>query len=159
MLFRLTEGSLFEDNPVITTMKEFAGITEQQMKFVIMYADWLSPYRNLGEEERRSRALDYAGIDSADGLEHYILAYYDMQGVGVERQSIDAVDVGLNAIREQLKTSKDKDPADIQKLVKSLTELTKERRNFVKYINDAIGNDSQDVGMNDGESAIDSFHG
>lgn len=159
MLFRLTEGSLFEDNPVIKTMKEFSGVTEQQMKFVIMYADWMSPYRNLVEEERKSRALDYAGLDTAEGLEDYILAYYDMQGVGVERQSIDAVDAGLNAIREQLKTSKDKDPAEIQKLVKSLTELTKERRNFVKYINDTIGNDSNELALGDNESAVDTYHG
>ena len=146
MLFRLTEGSLFEDNPVITTMKEFAGITEQQMKFVIMYADWLSPYRNLGEEERRSRALDYAGIDSADGLKKFVSKYYDIQGIATERKSIDAIDKGLEAIRNKLADAESLDAGEIQKLTKALVELSSQRRFVMKQINELMGLEEIQIG-------------
>ena len=156
MLFRLTEGSLFEDNPVIKTMKEFSGVTEQQMKFVIMYADWLSPYRNLGEEERQIRALDYAGIDYEDSLKKYVSKYYDIQGIATERKPIDAIDKGLEAIRKKLGDADNLDAGEIQKLTKALVELSSQRRLVMKQINELMGLEEVHIGEDD-SSSIDNF--
>jgi hypothetical protein len=136
MLFRITTESVFEDNPHLKLLKEFKGITDQQFRYVAFYSDWQSPYRNLDHTERSSRSMDISGLDTADGLDAYIEAYYDIQGIGAERRNIDAIDSGLEAIRSGLMDAKDKEPDDIKKLTTALVELTKQRKVLIKMINE-----------------------
>jgi hypothetical protein len=139
MLFRITENSVFEDNPHISLMKEFKGITDQQMRFVCFYADWQSPYRNLGKDERVARSNEVSGtaFELKDVL-LYVDRYYDMQGIKHWRKGIDAVDAALTKVMNSLYDESITDADELKKLSASLSTLTSQKVDFIKKVNEHL---------------------
>ena len=91
MLFKISQEDVFEDNPHLLILTEFKGITSDEFKFVALYADWKSPYKNLSPEERYQKALLNVSSIRKDKIGKYIEAYHDMQGIGSERESLEAL--------------------------------------------------------------------
>lgn len=158
MLFNVSEKDFFEDNPHARIMKEFSGATSAQLKFVALFADWLSPYRKLAPAERRERCLMAAGYKAKginfakDGddilkgknedVERYIIAYKDIQGIGSEELSLGAIKAAEDNIRDRLNNLDETTTAkDISELAKSLTLLAKERRILEDLIQEKLGVD------------------
>lgn len=156
MLFRIREEEdFFETNPQAKMEKGFRGASSTQMKFVAFYADWMSPYRNLPDNERLSRSLDASGLESEEGTEAYIDVYNDIQGIKEERESIDSIRIALNTVREKLRTSNDVD--DLKKLANALAELLKQKNIITKAINEIMNIEDSSTVEEDGKSLIDDY--
>lgn len=84
MLFKISQEDVFEDNPHLSIMPQFKGITSDEFKFVALYADWKSPYKNLSPDERYQKALLNVSSIRKDKIGKYIEAYHDIQGIGSE---------------------------------------------------------------------------
>ncbi|MFN7882970.1 MAG: hypothetical protein ACK5PF_08150, partial [bacterium] len=72
MLFKISKNDVFEDNPHISILPQFKGITSDEFMFVALYADWKSPYKNLPQEQRYSRALESVGEIRSEKMDQYI---------------------------------------------------------------------------------------
>lgn len=57
MLFKVTKGDFFEDNPETKSNDKFTGCTSREMKYICLVYDYGSPYRNIGLQERKIKAL------------------------------------------------------------------------------------------------------
>lgn len=160
MLFNInSEESVFESNPHITSMVAFKGISEEQFRFVAFYADWKSPYRNLPDLQRKESAMLDAGLKSDKGCEPYITAYYEMQGIANERESVGALDEALNEIRKRLRNSSGLESDEFKKLSDSLVSLTKQRKLISDLINDKLNIEDMQMTTDDGASTLDNYNG
>jgi hypothetical protein len=153
------DESVFESNPHLSLMSAFKGITDEQFKYVAFYADWKSPLRNLPDTQRKDAAMLDSGIDSTDGLEKYVEAYYEMQGITNERESVGALDAALVEIRNRLRNPKDLLPDDFKKLSSALVDLTKQRKMITDLINDRLNVEDVVIGEDDGLSTADRYGG
>jgi hypothetical protein len=139
MLFRITENDVYEDNPHLSLMKEFKGITDSQFRFVCFYSDWQSPYRNLGKEERVARSNEVAGTSfELSDLVTFVDRYYDMQGIKHWRKGIDAIDAALQKVMDSLQDEDVKDADELKKLSASLSTLTNQKVDFIKKVNEHL---------------------
>jgi len=159
MLFKISQEDVFDDNPHLSILTEFKGITSDEFKFVALYADWKSPYKNLSPEERYQKALLNVSSVRKDKIGKYIEAYHDMQGIGSERESLEALEAALSEIRKRLKGAQGLEADEIKKLSASLIDLTKQRKAIEIMINTEMNMDMQkDSSAEDEMSAIDSFY-
>jgi len=158
MLFKISKNNVFEDNPHISILPQFKGITSDEFKFVALYADWKSPYKNLPQEQRYSRALESVGEIRSEKMDQYIQAYQDLQGIGPERESLDALESALTEIRKRLKSAYELEADAIKKLSSSLIELTKQRKAIELLINDELNIDAASSDEADEMSSIDNFY-
>jgi len=158
MLFKISKSDVFEDNPHISILPQFKGITSEEFKFVALYADWKSPYKNLPQEQRYSRALESVSEIRQDKVEPYIWAYQQMQGIGSERESLDALEAALTEIRKRLKLASELEADEIKKLSSSLIELTKQRKAIELIINEELNIEATSVDDKDEMSSIDNFY-
>ncbi len=69
MLFKVKASSnTFELNPGLKAISEFERLTERQMTYVILSADYKSPFRKLTPDARKQQAALAAGYEmEADG--------------------------------------------------------------------------------------------
>jgi len=159
MLFRITEQDVFEDNPHLKAMKEFKGIQDAQFRYVAFYADWLSPYRNLSEEERRMRAEERAGMYiSLESVKTFISAYYDIQGIKHLRNSLDALDKACSKAMDKLQDEEVTDADDLKKYSSTLATLTSQKFEFMKMINTHMNVTEQDIIGEDAMSTADEIN-
>lgn len=160
MLFNInSEETVFESNPHLTSMAAFRSITDEQFRFVAFYADWKSPYRNLPDLQRKEAAMTDAGLKSDKGCDAYIMAYYEMQGIANERESVGALDAALNEIRKRLRDSAKLESDEFKKLSDSLVALTKQRKLISDLINDKLNIEDMQMTTDDGASTIDNYGG
>jgi hypothetical protein len=65
MLFKVShDKDIFELNPEMQAIVEFAKLTPRQMQAVALIADYNSPFRSLPEKARREKACETAGYKS-----------------------------------------------------------------------------------------------
>lgn len=138
-------------------MKAFKGITDEQFRYVAFYADWKSPYRNLPDAQRKDAAMLDAGIEDDKGCDGYIDAYYEMQGISNERESVGALDVALSEIRKRLRESNNLQPDDFKKISGALVDLTKQRKMITDLINERLNVEDVQLNTSDGMSTIDGY--
>lgn len=158
MLFKISQEDVFEDNPHLSILPQFKGITSDEFKFVALYADWKSPYKNLPQEQRYLRALESVSEIRQDKVEPYIWAYQQMQGIGSERESLDALEAALTEIRRRLKLASELEADEIKKLSSSLIDLTKQRKAIELIINEELNIEATSVDDKDEMSSIDNFY-
>jgi hypothetical protein len=158
MLFKISQEDVFDDNPHLSILPQFKGITSDEFKFVALYADWKSPYKNLGPEERYQRAMGAVESIRKEKIDKYVQAYYEMQGIGSERESLEALEAALSEIRKRLKNAADLEADEIKKLSASLIDLTKQRKAIELLINNEMNMEQPQDSEVGGMSAIDEFH-
>ncbi len=158
MLFKISQEDVFDDNPHLSILPQFKGITSDEFKFVSLYADWKSPYKNLGPDERYQRAIGSVASIRKDKMDKYIQAYYEMQGIGSERESLEALEAALSEIRKRLKGASGLEADEIKKLSASLIDLTKQRKAIELLINNEMNMEQPQDSEVGGMSAIDDFH-
>jgi hypothetical protein len=62
MLFKVIAGKdIFELNPQLKSIEEFARLTARQMTYVVLATDYKSPFKRLSLEERKYQAAISAG--------------------------------------------------------------------------------------------------
>lgn len=155
MLFIIMPNeTMFESNPHLSSMPEFEGITDAQMRFVAFYSDWRSPYSKLEQKERKMRAMDAAGLEDDAGTEKYISEYMKIQGIEEEFKSIDSMNNAIANLRAEI----DKGGKDIEKNTKTLISTIKSKRVLEQLINEYMN--IQDVGVIETESfsTMDQYH-
>jgi len=158
MLFKISQEDVFDDNPHLSILPQFKGITSDEFKFVSLYADWKSPYKNLGPDERYQRAIGSVASIRKDKMDTYIQAYYEMQGIGSERESLEALEAALSEIRKRLKGAAGLEADEIKKLSASLIDLTKQRKAIELLINNEMNMEQPQDSEVGSMSAIDDFH-
>lgn len=158
MLFKISQEDVFNDNPHLSILPQFKGITSNEFKFVALYTDWKSPYKNLPQDQRYSRALESVGEIRSEKMDQYIQAYQDLQGIGPERESLDALESALTEIRKRLKNAAELEADEIKKLSSSLIELTKQRKAIELIINDELNIEASAASDEDEMSSIDNFY-
>lgn len=158
MLFKISQEDVFDDNPHLSILPQFKGITSDEFKFVALYADWKSPYKNLSPDERYQRSVGSVASIRKDKMDKYIQAYYEMQGIGSERESLEALEAALSEIRKRLKGAAGLEADEIKKLSASLIELTKQRKAIELLINNEMNMEQPQDSEVGGMSAIDDFH-
>jgi hypothetical protein len=158
MLFKISQEDVFEDNPHLSILPQFKGITSDEFKFVALYADWKSPYKNLGPDERYQRAAGSVESIRKEKMDKYVQAYYEMQGIGSERESLEALEAALSEIRKRLKDAANLEADEIKKLSASLIDLTKQRKAIELLINNEMNMEQTQDSEVGGMSAIDDFH-
>ena len=67
MLFKITRGSIFEDNPELNNIPEFASCTSNQLKYVMFTYDYKSPLRGMDLDPRKKKACELAGYKLEKG--------------------------------------------------------------------------------------------
>lgn len=61
-MYKVKHGEdVFELNPELKAIEEFARLTDRQMKYVILTTDYLTPFRKLAPDERKHHAALQAG--------------------------------------------------------------------------------------------------
>ena len=158
MLFKISQEDVFDDNPHLSILPQFKGITSDEFKFVSLYADWKSPYKNLSPDERYQRAIGSVASIRKDKMDKYIQAYYEMQGIGSERESLEALEAALSEIRKRLKGAAGLEADEIKKLSASLIDLTKQRKAIELLINNEMNMEQPQDSEVGSMSAIDDFH-
>jgi len=159
VLFKISQDDVFDDNPHLSILTEFKDITSDEFKFVALYADWKSPYKNLSPEERYQKVLLNVSSIRKEKIGKYIEAYHDMQGIGSEREALEALEAALSEIRKRLKGAQELEADEIKKLSASLIDLTKQRKAIEIMINTEMNMDStKDAQEEEDMSTIDSFY-
>lgn len=65
--FKLTDASVFEDNPEFAAIPEFERLTERQMRYVMLVDFHGSPLRLMAPADRKLRAAIMAGYKNVKG--------------------------------------------------------------------------------------------
>jgi Fic family protein len=159
MLFKVSNADFFKDNPEAKTIASFRGYNSSQLKFVVLFADPRSPLRNMPEDERLQEALRSVGLEATHKKEFkqhdkLIAAYRRFCGVDSELDSLSSISLAIKDIQDRLSKTTTLEPDDISKLVKSLTELLKQKRAIEEMINDKLEIDIIDVKAEDAEEQL-----
>lgn len=135
MLYKIREGvSVFEDNPELLTIPEFAKLysttafvknedRDRRMRYVMLVADRRSPLRSLPEKQRREKATLIAGWGKEGNrpdknareiiagkitpIEEAIVKYREYQ-YDEHQDTLDTVNKQIDEIKEYLKSDKTK---------------------------------------------------
>jgi hypothetical protein len=81
-----------------------------------------------------------------------------MQGIGSERESLEALEAALSEIRKRLKGAAGLEADEIKKLSASLIDLTKQRKAIELLINNEMNMEQPQDSEVGSMSAIDDFH-
>lgn len=118
MLFKVRQGvDVFEDNPGLTAVEQYAKLTDQQMKAVILICDPSkdNPIRSLSGRARRERAAIIAGYKmEPDGKR------LDKNGRNVVYGQVPSIE---HAIEEFKKNHYDEKQHSIDALKQQIAEL------------------------------------
>jgi len=154
MLFTVKPNkSIFDVNPELNSIREFAVLNSKQMTYVAFASDYQSPFRQLPLKQRKEKAILQAGyrVDS-DGkrpdknardiiagknpkINAAIRKYMDIQ-YDEDHENINAYDTQLGEIRAFFKKP-GKDPDDLKRAVdmmKVYKDLVKTRKDLLKSL-------------------------
>lgn len=120
MMYKITKGDIFEDNPELRSIEKYAVCSSRDLKYIFLVYDYKSPYRNLPIEQRKLKALLEAGFKmERDGTRP------DKNARDVSNGKIDKIN---EAIKEFLSQQRDED----QELGNAVDSQISEIRNFLK---------------------------
>ena len=122
MLFKIKKDvPLFELNPEMAVVEEFAKLTEKQMMVVMLVADYKSPLRSLPERTRREKACITSGYTAEEdrlarnarevvygkvkSIEKAIEKYKEIQ-YDETKESIEAIDKQIDEAIQVMKMDK-----------------------------------------------------
>lgn len=152
MLFNAGPGDLNKQNPSLKMIPEFAALNEKQMRTLIWYVDYQSPFRNKPKDDRFRLAALQGGykIDNAKRVVLEVRArelfagdvdkwntalnkYMEMQH-DEDREMIEMVESQIENIRSVIKTPTDDadELAKRTKLINSLPDLKKTKRELAR---------------------------
>lgn len=140
MLFKLDIGhNVFELNPELLAIAEFARLTDRQFRYVAFATDYRSPFRKLAPEERRLQAALTAGYkyqkdgkrpdtntrSLIEGKTTAVIAairkYNELQK-DEDYETLLSISTLIGQIRE-LNAKKDKNLNELEKAVKMTSQL------------------------------------
>lgn len=134
MLFKVEHGKdIFELNPELKAVAEFAHLTSRQMSYVALYADYGSPYRKLSTEEKKFQAALEAGYKLEKGTTRL-----DTNGRSLVAGKVAVIEVG---IRKYLDLQKDEDHdawVSLKVVISQITELNLKKDKTVQELEKAI---------------------
>jgi hypothetical protein len=139
MLYKVTNSSLFKDNPELSTIKEFASIPDKILKWVFLVYDYEGPYRKLPLKERREFAakkhlFTESGRTKMDKyvkemletgipeVNHAIATFKEIQ-YDEDRETLNALDEAIRDLRSVLRR-----PAENFKDAKAKADLAPKMR-------------------------------
>jgi hypothetical protein len=131
MLYKIRENvSIFEDNPELSAIPEFAKLTDRQMKFVCLFADRRSPLRTLPEKQRREKAAQIVG--------------YPMEGSRLDRNGRDAVSGKVASIERAIEKYREYQHDENQATLDSTNTLIQTNKDFINSVNSRTDEEKKD---------------
>lgn len=138
MLYKIRDQvSVFEDNPELYAIPEFAKLTDRQMRYVMLTADRRSPLRTLPEKQKKEKAarlsgwgmegnrLDRNGREVVAGgvasIEAAIAIYKSYQH-DENAETLETINAQIQEIKEYLKSDKS-EAKDVGKALEQAAKL------------------------------------
>lgn len=147
------DKDVFELNPELRAIKEFADLTHRQMVYTILVTDFKSPFRKLSLEEKKEKAAITAGFKlEKDGKR------LDMNARNLVQGKVGTVEAGIKKYKElqrdedyetllslsalisqirAMNNKSDKDVAELAKVVDmnlKLSKLVEEKRKIEEIL-------------------------
>lgn len=103
MLFKVEKGkSIFELNPELKAVTAFAELTDRQMAYVVLVADYKTPFRKISLEDKKYHAAIEAGFKlEKDGKR------LDMNARNLIAGKVPSVEAAIQYYRETLQKDED----------------------------------------------------
>lgn len=116
MLFKVIKGKdVFEINPELKAVEEFAELTERQMTYVILAFDYKTPFRKLEWQKRKEQAALEAGYKLEKGGKRL-----DING----RNVVEGKNAGIEKARKRYNIiQRDEDYETLLGLSKLITDI------------------------------------
>lgn len=134
MLVKVEHGKdIFDLNPELKAVAEYASLTSRQMTYVALYADYGGPFRKLSTEEKKFQAALSAGYKLEKGTTRL-----DTNGRSLVAGKVVAVEA---AIRKYLDLQKDEDYdawLSLKILIAQIIELNTKKDKTVQELEKAI---------------------
>jgi len=146
MLFKITEGDFFEDNPDAISIPEFSFCNSKEMKWVCMVFDYKSPIRQMPIDKRMVKAAYVAGYKNVPDnagknyqispkLSRAISVYKEIQ-FDEDQENLLAYNSQLSQYRELL-TKREKSDKEIDqslKIMKEMPTLQAKRKELISIL-------------------------
>jgi hypothetical protein len=155
MLFKIERNkSVFETNKELSNIAEFADLSDKQMRYVMFYADFKSPYRAHNDTERKrlsaieagysiqnghQKTLDQKAREIMDGRNEKVnkaILKYRSLAPNEDREQLMLYTTQIQSIRKLVEKGSE-DAAELKKindLLTSLPDLKKSQRELAKSI-------------------------
>jgi len=175
MLYRITDKPIFETNPELSQIPEFASVADKILKWIFIVYDWEGPYRKLPPKKRREIAahkmlfsdnkrtkFDKYVYKMLDGdipeVNMAIAAFMETQ-YDEDRETIEALEEGIRDLRRMMgKEAKDfKDAKAKAELGKKIRELTEEKKKLEEIFQFRDGVTADEDDLDRSESVLDEY--
>lgn len=134
MLFKVQKGkNVFELNPELKAIEEFAELTERQMSYVILAFDYKTPFRKLEWQKRKELAALESGYKLEKGGKRL-----DVNG----RNVVDGKNVGIEKAKKKYNVlQRDEDYETLlglSKLISDIRELNSRQQKDLQELEKAV---------------------
>jgi hypothetical protein len=136
MLFKLERGKdPFELNPELKALEAFSSLTPRQMSYVILVADYKTPFRKLSLEDKKYHAAIESGYKlEKDGKR------LDMNARNLVAGKVGAVEAAIRYYRESLQKDEDYETLlSIGTLIAQIRELNAKPEKSIPELEKAVG--------------------
>lgn len=131
MLYRIRDGhDVFEDNPELLAIPEFAEITDRQFRVVTLVADRRSPLRTLPEKQRREKACMIAG--------------YGTEGKRPDKNARTIIAGGVPSIEAAIEKYREYQHDENQATLDSTNTLIQTNKDFINAVNSRTDEEKKD---------------
>lgn len=178
MLFKIERSKeVFTSNPELLNIPEFACLTDKQMRYVMFYTDYKSPYRSHNDTERKrlsaieagysiqnghQKTLDQKAREIMDGRNEKVneaILKYKSLAPNEDREQLKLYTVQIESIRKLVEKGSE-DAAELKKLndlLMTLPGLKKSQRELAKSVGmeDELARIEEEVIKNKDRKMID----
>lgn len=131
MLYKIRDGhDVFQDNPELLAIPEYANITDRQFRVVALVADRRSPLRTLPEKQRREKACMIAG--------------YGMEGTRPDKNARTIIAGGVASIEAAIAKYKEYQYDENQATLDSTNTLIQTNKDFINQVNSRTEEEKKD---------------
>lgn len=134
MLFKVEAGkNIFDLNPELKALAEFANLTDRQMTYVALCTDYSGPFRKLSAEECKFQAALEAGYKLEKGTTRL-----DSNGRSLVGGKVGAVEAAIKRYKELQKDEDYEAWLSLKLLIAQITELNNKKDKTVAELEKAI---------------------
>lgn len=134
MLFKLEANkAVFDLNPELKAIEEFARLTDRQMQYVVLSCDYKSPFRKLAPEDRKFQAAVTAGYKlEKEGKR------LDMNGRNLVAGKVGNVEAAVKKYKELQRDEDYETLVSISTLISQIRELNLKENKTTAELDKAI---------------------
>lgn len=135
MLFKVEKGkSVFELNPELKAVDAFADLTDRQMVYVILVADYKTPFRKISLDDKKYHSALAAGFKlEKDGKR------LDMNARNLISGKVPSVEAAIQYYRETLQKDEDYETLlSVGTLIAQIRELNAKPEKTIQELEKAV---------------------